>query len=81
MMLSEPSTLFARESDSVRSNAPGHSATRRGWMPRPNFVRLQLKGEIFLLTFPFIEPKGCRFESYLRSQYNQQNQWDTATMA
>jgi hypothetical protein len=22
----------------------------------------------FLLTFPLIEPKGCRFESYLRSQ-------------
>jgi hypothetical protein len=32
------------------------------------FARLQLGGEIFLLTFPLIEPKGCRFESYLRSQ-------------
>ena len=31
-------------------------------------VRLQLGGEILFLTFPLIEPKGCRFESYLRSQ-------------
>src|SRR5215469_16173916 len=33
-------------------------------------VRLQLGGEILFLTFPLIEPKGCRFESYLRSQQN-----------
>src|SRR5215469_10637089 len=33
-------------------------------------VRLQLGGEILFLTFPLIEPKGCRFESYLRSQHN-----------
>ena len=27
------------------------------------FMRLQLAGELFLLTSFFIEPKGCRFES------------------
>jgi hypothetical protein len=27
-------------------------------MPRPNFGRLQLVGEIFLLTSPFIEPNA-----------------------
>jgi hypothetical protein len=27
-----------------------------GLNARPSFARLQLEGEIFLLTFPFIEP-------------------------
>ena len=30
----------------------------RGWMPRRNFAGLQLEGEIFLLTSPFIEPNA-----------------------
>jgi|SRR5687767_9529511 len=35
-------------------------------MPGRNLTRRQLEGEMFLLTFPFIEPKGCEFE--LRSR-------------
>jgi len=36
-------------------------------MPKA-FRGFQLAGELFLLTSFFIEPKGCRFESYLTSQ-------------
>src|SRR6266852_9431629 len=34
------------------------SARGKGWMPRRIFARLQLDGELFLLTSPFIEPQG-----------------------
>src|SRR5260370_26705280 len=37
------------------------SARGKGWMPRRIFARLQLDGELFLLTSPFIEPQGGHF--------------------
>ena len=39
----------------------------KGLNAEPKLNRRQLEGEIFLLTFPFIEPRGREFEFYLAS--------------
>src|ERR1700688_1099573 len=51
----------------TRYTPRGSCTATGGWMPE-TFCGFQLVGEVFLLTSFFIEPKGCRFESYLRSQ-------------
>ena len=58
-MLSEPSKVFARESDGVRPNAPGRR-NAEGLDAKTNFVRLQLKGGIFSLDIPFYRTEGLQ---------------------
>jgi hypothetical protein len=52
----------------LRETAPRQSA-REGLNARRILARLQLGGELFLLTFPFIEPKGRKFEIVRRGKY------------
>jgi hypothetical protein len=61
--------LAASQRDHTRATTPHRGAcTVTGGLDVEILRGFQLAGELFLLTSFFIEPRGCRFESYLRSQ-------------
>ena len=73
MMALASKYLAASQRDHTRATTPHRGAcTVTGGLDVEILRGFQLAGELFLLTSFFIEPKGCRFESYLRSQINQQ---------
>ena len=61
--------LAVSQPDRVRVRLKGTCTAEEG-LDAETFRGFQLAGELFLLTSFFIEPKGCRSESYLRSQTN-----------
>ena len=52
----EPTHLPGELGDSALPENASAKYVTEGLNARPIFARLQLEGEIFLLTFPFIEP-------------------------
>jgi hypothetical protein len=60
--------LAVSQPDHAPATTPRGTCTATGGLDAETFRGFQLAGKLFLLTSFFIEPKGCRFESYLRSQ-------------
>ena len=54
--------------DHARATTPRGTCTAAEGLDAETFRGFQLAGELFLLTSFFIEPKGCEFETRLRSQ-------------